>query len=85
MLVADINSSKSIVTAAISSAAGAQTGSEGALPLINPCNKLACTSCANFGPTGVGTGLATPSAVTPNITKTAPSSGSFRNSAADCL
>ena len=85
MLVAEINSSKSMITATAISAAGAQTGSEGALPLINPCNKLACTSCANFGPTGVGIGFATPSAVTPNITKTAPSSGSFRKSAADCL
>ena len=66
------------------SATNPHEGSAGLSPERSPCKTFACTSCAYLEPLGVGIGFATPSAVTPNITKVAPCNGSRRYSAADC-
>ena len=66
------------------STASAQLGELGAVPCIRLSNMFACISCGYFGPAGVGTGLVTPSAVVPTMTKGA-SMGLLTNSLPDCL
>ena len=54
------------------------------LPSIKFCNIDACMRCGNMLPTGVGTGLATPSALTPTMTNFPPKSGSSLASTYSC-
>ena len=54
------------------------------LPSTKFCSIDACICCGNTLPLGVGTGLATPSALTPTITNFPPKSGSSLASTYSC-